>query len=208
MRTPHVLALSLVVFSCGQEQPTTPPEPAESAPAPAAEPAPGAPAPTAPGGQATAPAPAPVGPAVESFALTTTESGDHVGRSTQLRADGAPDHVFTARVSGQVGGFIMTVCENGRHTISQWDTLVGATPAPEGFHWRQGGATWALGVVDAAGTLLNQSDGSFGLRTFDQPTEIRLHAAQNGRLRSGRTICLAVLGQDLSVVASANATLP
>ena len=83
----------------------------------------------------------------------------------------------------------MTVCEGGRHTISQWDTLAGETPAPEGFHWRRGAKTWALGVTDGSGAVLNSEDGSFSVRTFDQPTALKLHAAQNSFLRSGSDIC-------------------
>lgn len=131
---------------------------------------------------------------VEAFALDSESAGDRVGPKPKLETDGQPDWSFTATLTGKVDALILTICPKGKHSVSQWDTLAAKQRAPKGFHWRDGGATWVLGVVDASDKLLNRADGSIARLTYETAKPVKLHAAQNGFLKSGVEVCLTALG--------------
>ncbi len=142
-----------------------------------------------------------------------TADADQFGREDRVSAghaptpDGHPDAALTIQVRGRVNGFVLTICEDtSTNTGTQWDTVVGQNPLPEGFQHRLGADTWVLGVVDARGRLLNNADGSFPDMTFERMTTLRLFASLRDTLLPGRLLCLTVLRPE-GVPARASAEL-
>lgn len=123
-----------------------------------------------------------------------TDAGDKVSAGDAPRPDGHPDAHFTAHVQGLVSALILTVCDDlGTHTGTQWDTIVGQDPVPEGFMHHVGAETWVLGVVLSDGRMLNRGDGLIPETDFPAGTTLQLFASVRDALQPGRFLCLTAL---------------
>jgi hypothetical protein len=123
-----------------------------------------------------------------------TDAGDKVSAGDNPRPDGRPDAHFTAHVQGTISGLILTICDDlGNHTGTQWDTIVGQDPIPEGFMNHLGAETWVLGVVGPGGGMLNNSDGMMPETDFPPNTTLQLFAAMRDTVQPGRFVCLTAL---------------
>jgi hypothetical protein len=148
-----------------------------------------------------------VEPSIGGMSYVKADGDDKVGKLVAPGTDGQPDHVFKATVQGDIHALILTVCTGGKHSISQWDTLATKDPAPPAFHWKDGTATWLLGVEDAEGKSLNAADGRLSKTSFADAAPLSLFAADNGFLTKGAKLCLTALGHDGKVVAESSTTL-
>ena len=123
-----------------------------------------------------------------------TEGGDKVSAGDAPHPDGHPDAHFTAHVQGAITALILTICEDeGNNTGTQWDTIVGQDPIPEGFMHHLGAETWVLGVVGPDGHMLNRDDGIMPETDFHAGSTIQLYVGMRETLQPGRTMCLTAL---------------
>ena len=126
-----------------------------------------------------------------------TEAGDKVSAGDAARPDGHPDAHFTAHIQGSVTALILTICDDLRHNEStQWDTVVGQDPFPDGFLNHVGADTWVLGVVGPDGRMINREDGMIPETDFRTGTTVQLFAGVRETLQPGRYICLTALRSD------------
>jgi hypothetical protein len=124
-----------------------------------------------------------------------TNDGDKVSVGEAPRPDGHADIHLTARVQGDIRAFILTLCDDlGHHTGTQWDTIVGQDPIPDGFLNHLGADTWVLGVVGGPeNRLLNRSDGFMPETAFAAGSTIQLYAAMREAVQPGHFFCLTAL---------------
>ena len=128
---------------------------------------------------------------------TMTEAGDKVSAGEAPHADGHNDMHLTAHVQGNITALILTICDDlGNHTGTQWDTIVGQDPIPDGFLNHLGAETWVLGVVGADGHMLNRDDGLLPETAFSAGSTIQLFASMREAVQPGRFVCLTALRSD------------
>jgi hypothetical protein len=128
---------------------------------------------------------------------------DRVGHdNATLAGDGDPDFELRVRVSGDVKALVLHSSDTAGNPVGGeiWDTLpkgpmppAWRLPVPETW-W-----TWALGVYDAQGKLLNP-EVTLPATTFDDAT-LTLVVGDTGRVRfvAGRTYTLIVQRTDGTV---------
>jgi hypothetical protein len=109
--------------------------------------------------------------------------------------DGHPDIHLTAHVQGDIRAFILTLCDDlGHHTGTQWDTIVGEDPIPDGFLHHLGTETWVLGVVGGPEhRMLNRADGFMPETSFPAGSVVQLYAGMRETVQPGHFFCLTAL---------------
>jgi hypothetical protein len=144
---------------------------------------------------------------LEDATAETIAHEDRVHAGDEPTPDGHPDAQFTAHIRGRISGLILTICDDPETpTATQWDTIRGQDPIPQGFLNHFGYQTWVLGVFDEHNQRLNRGDGSLPETTFSQSTTLHLFAAMRDTVVGGRSICLAALLGN-RIVARASAEL-
>ena len=152
------------------------------------------------------PPPATTQIALDNANLATAVQDDKVGRDAP-EPDHHPDLHLVAHVGGEISALILTICEDATtQTGTQWDTIVGQDPIPDGFEYRRGEQTGVLGVFDEHGQRLNCSNGSLPTMAFAPNSVLNLYVAMRDTVVAGRSVCLTAV-QPNGALAHATAEL-
>lgn len=152
------------------------------------------------------PPPKPVGPPRREVGplVAVGLSEDHVGHGdSPVQPDGDFDYAFRVRVAGDVRALVLFASDatGVAHGDEVWDTMTAPEKFPLAWHLPYSDAklSWALGVVDSKGTLLNPAV-TLPKSTFSDET-LTLYAGDAGHSRfvAGRTYTLFVVRTDGSV---------
>lgn len=131
-------------------------------------------------------------------------SEDRVGHGdAPVLPDGDLDYAFRVRISGDVRALVLFASDatGVAHGDEVWDTMTAPEKFPSSWHlpYTDAKLSWALGVVDSKGVLLNPAV-TLPRSTFADETLV-LHAGDAGHSRfvTGRTYTLFVVRADGSV---------